>query len=900
GQFTNYRFDESNPGSLSNNTIRSVFIDNKGTLWVGTDGGGLNRFDPGGQRFVRYTNNPADTSSISSNSVWAIHQDSVGNLWVGTQGGGVNRFNLSDGRFIRYTNNANNPASLSHADVKTIFEDASGALWIGTQDGLNLYNPQNQQFAVYKNNPVNPTSLSHNIVRTIFADITGILWVGTGGGGVSKYDPKQVSFRHFKHEPSNEYSLSNSIVKGIHKDSKGRLWVGTGDGLNRYDSQKDQFIRYAHQEDNPNSLSHNVVSSIFEDRQGKLWMGTLGGGLNQFDSQTQQFTHYQPDETNPWSLSHNRVNALLEDARGELWVGTDDGLNRFDQQTGRFIRYNTSKTPDDGSLSHKVITALLLDDSGGLWVGTVGGLNKYDNKTDKFSVYTHEDGNSDSISHDIVTSFLQDSQRRIWVGTVGGLNLFDPNSGKFKSYRKRDGLPNDVVYGILEDPKGLLWMSTNGGISKFDSKKETFKNYTAIDGLQSNEFNFGSHFRSDDGEMFFGGIEGLNSFFAENISEYTRKPEVVLTNFLLLNKTVPIASSIDAKDDGGEKRLFSIAKSINALDKMTLDYTQSLYSFQFAALDYTDSMNNGYAYKLQGWDNDWIYTDANNRRATYTNIPAGDYTLRVKASNKDGYWNEQGKSLAITIEPAPWKTRWAYTNYGLCFVAMIASFVRGQRRKERYQHQKILNQEAVNLQLQQVDKLKDEFLANTSHELRTPLNGIIGLAESLMDGATGNLPDGTNRNLAMIVDSGKRLANLVNDILDFSKLKSKDIPLNLKAIDLRTAVEVTLAMSAVLVRGKDLAFINEIPENLSPAHADEDKLQQILFNLLGNAIKFTDSGTVKVTAFSADGILSVNIIDSGIGIAPDKQDRIFESFEQADSSATRQYGGTGLGLTVTR
>jgi signal transduction histidine kinase/DNA-binding response OmpR family regulator len=307
-------------------------------------------------------------------------------------------------------------------------------------------------------------------------------------------------------------------------------------------------------------------------------------------------------------------------------------------------------------------------------------------------------------------------------------------------------------------------------------------------------------------------------------------------------------------------------------------------------------MKNQYAYQLQGQDQDWIYTTAEKRWATYTNLAAGDYTLRIKASNADGYWNEQGKSLKITILPPLWLTWPAYTLYALMFIGLVWAFVGVQRKKLRDEH-------AMVLQLQQVDKLKDEFLANTSHELRTPLNGIIGLAESLMDGAAGQLPATANKNLAMVVSSGKRLSNLVNDILDFSKLKHRHLTLQIQPVDLYSMTEVVLALSRPLLEnkvGNKLQLINNVPQGIAPAQADENRLLQVLHNLVGNAIKFTDNGQVTVGVISDDSGLTLSVSDTGIGIAPDQLDNIFAAFEQLNGHRERLQSGTGLGLAVSQ
>ena len=944
--FTRYKHDPSDPNSLSHDSVRSITQDNQGMLWFGTTGGGLNkldltsgqfshfkpsdtdsnsisgdrvyhiyhdtqgimwlatnvgltRFDTKQQIFKHYRYSEHDAGSLSDDRVRTVYEDSKGVLWVGTRGG-LNRFDAKRQRFERFRHQMSDPHSLSDNLVRTIFEDTRGALWIGTGRGLDKFDRQKQRFEHFQHQPADIHSLSSNSVFCIIDDAQGAVWVGTDGGGLNKLDSQRQRFGHFKPLASDPYSLSNARVWGFHRDSLGQLWISTDDGLNRFDGTIQRFHHIRQQESDPNSLNSNRIGATHEASDGSLWVGTWGGGLNNFNSKTGLYQHFEHQPSDPHSLSQNRINDIFVDSTDTLWVGTwGGGLNRFNAQTGQFTHFRFSSSDTEG-LSSDFINIIYEDSKTNLWIATAGGgLNRFNRQTQRFSHYKHQPSDPTSLSNDTVSSIYEDRQGTLWLGTDGGLDKFDMAGQSFSHYREKDGLPSDRVLGILEDNAGMLWLSTTKGLSRFNPVSKTFSNFNVHDGLQSNEFNSGASFKGADGELFFGGINGFNRFYPENIKDDTQPPVVVLTDFLIANQSVPIKvddapqSSKHHSIQPSEQTVFSLPKSIDALSQMTLGYRQNLISFEFAALQFANPMMNRYAYQLQGQDEDWIYTDAKNRRATYTNLPAGDYTLRVKASNKDGYWNEQGKSLNITVLPPPWKTWWAYLIYALLLMSVILAFV-------HVQHQKVLQERAVVRQLTEVDKLKDGFLANTSHELRTPLNGIIGLAESLIDGATGPLPDDTKNNLTMIVHSGQRLANLINDILDFSKLKSKDIPLNLVAVDLRTAVEVTLTMTAVLADEKNLKLINDVPTGLSPAEADEDRLQQILFNMIGNAIKFTENGSVTVTASQNEDTLSINIIDTGVGIPPDKQKSIFDSFEQVDSSATREYGGTGLGLTVTR
>lgn len=471
------------------------------------------------------------------------------------------------------------------------------------------------------------------------------------------------------------------------------------------------------------------------------------------------------------------------------------------------------------------------------------------------------------------------------------MNKFEGDSESFIRYSEEDGLPNNVIHGILEDNKGNLWLSTNRGLSKFNPQKETFINYRKENGLQSYEFNLGAYYKGRNGEMFFGGVNGFNAFYPDSVKTNTHIPPIVITDFQIFNKSI----------QHGEESV--LRKSITAAEKIKLSYKDRVISFAFASLSYNFPELNQYAYMMEGFDRDWNYI-GNRHFATFTNLPAGNYTFRVKGSNNEGIWNEDGASIKLSVTPPPWKTWWAYALYVIVMVCLVYVYVRYktkvQARELERQRRELEQERLVSERLRQIDKLKDEFLANTSHELRTPLNGIIGIAESLFDGVLGKTTEKMGVNLSMIISSGKRLANLINDILDFSKLKTQHLELQRKPIDIKSLTDVVLQICQPLISGKKLILKNEIASDVPPLDGDENRLQQILYNLVGNAIKFTESGLVTVSAKARDEKVEVSVSDTGIGIPEDKIGDIFKSFEQVSASIEREYGGVGLGLTVTK
>jgi two-component sensor histidine kinase/ligand-binding sensor domain-containing protein len=722
-QFTHYIHDPENPNSLGNNTVLSIYEDKFGTLWVGTAGGGLNKFNRETEQFTRYKRNPDDSNSLSSNTVLSIYEDKFGTLWVGTDGGGLNKFNRETEQFTRYTHNPDDPNSLNHDTVLSIYEDQSGRLWIGTNDGglnkfnretgqfthyihdpanlnslsdntvssivedrfgnlwlatsswygnsygtgLNKFSPETGQFTHYTHDPANAHSLSDNIVASSLRDNSEILWIGTGFGGINKLDQKDRKFTHYNHEPANPHSLIDNHISSIYEDRQGSLWIGTfNTGLDKFDRETGQFTHYTHEPDNPNSLSTDNIWSVYEDKYGVLWIGNGGGGLNKFERETEKFTLYKHDPDNPNSLSDNTIWSIYEDKLGTLWIGTfHGGLNKFERETGKFTHY-THNPDNPKSLSDNSVFSIYEDESGTLWIGTVnGGLNKFNRQTGEFTQYKHEPDNPNSLNYDRVLSMLEYPAGTLWIGThVGGLDKFDVASETFTHYTEKDGLPNNSVVGILGDDEGNLWLSTGKGLSKFNPETETFRNYDVSDGLQGNEFDgVKAHFRSKTGEMFFGGLNGFTAFYPEQVKDNPHIPPIVITNFNKFNENVKLDTAI------------SETKEIK------LSYKDRFFGFEFAALDYTNPQKNQYAYKLEGFDKDWIYSGTR-RYASYTNLDGGRYIFRVKGSNNDGVWNEEGTSIKIIITPPPWKTWWAYTLYVVALVGAVLGYVQWRTKAQ--------------------------------------------------------------------------------------------------------------------------------------------------------------------------------------------------------------------------
>ncbi|MDQ2692069.1 MAG: GAF domain-containing protein, partial [Chloroflexota bacterium] len=468
----------------------------------------------------------------------------------------------------------------------------------------------------------------------------GVLWFGTYGGGVNKYDRQRDRFAYYRHNLDDPNTISGNFIYSIYADSRGDTWVGTfRDGLNRIDWETGRVEHFKHDPNRRNSLGANVVYSISEDQDGTLWLGT-SNGLDRLNPKTLQFRHYQRDASNPATLSSNAVYQVYVDSMNNVWAGTGNSLDRLDRSTGTFIHY-TPQVGDPNSLSGTGINAIREDRHGYLWVGTSdNGLNRFDPQTGRFMRYQYDPHNKKSISNNSILSILEDSQGRLWIGTAGGgLNLYDPETDSFTYYLERDGLPNGVVYGILEDAAGKLWLSTNFGISRFDPQTRTFRNFDSGDGLQSNEFNGGAYGHGRNGELYFGGINGLTVFQPSNIKDSPYLPPVALTSLTQDDTNIVTNSSVETTHE------------------VVLTWPENSLEFEFAALSYNQPDKNQYAYRLEGFDSSWHHIGTK-RDGRYTNLPGGEYTLLLKASNSDGVWNEAPVRIDVTVIPPFWQTTW--------------------------------------------------------------------------------------------------------------------------------------------------------------------------------------------------------------------------------------------------
>ncbi|WP_298484513.1 two-component regulator propeller domain-containing protein [uncultured Maribacter sp.] len=955
-KFHHFTSNKEDPNSIDSNYISNLHIDKKNRLWIGTNGG-INMLD-----LNKPLNNPIFTkfspvkepnsSGWDGSSILSIFEDNKGQLWVGGINGIYKLANDKNNNL--YFRLENETTGIPSAAVRAIKEDKFGRLIISTNIGLYCYG--------IKNNILTSSKIADGSFGSIQIDNYNNIWIGSNSG-LKYYSsnngsnfPKLIT--NFTYNPQITNSLSKNIIKSLFIDKTGIIWIGTnGGGINKVDLERKKF-RQIRKTFSENSLSYDKIRSILEDSNGNLWLGTEGGGLNmtlykdkeaytnfkKFNISNKIFSLeeikegnkkllligaegipslYQLDITNPQKIKkaipipeiNKSVFTITEDRQGTVWVGTYSGgvfRRKYDSISKTYtIKRFTSNLTNKRSISNDIIRNIYEDSNGFIWFGTGDGLCRLSPKqaqkeNPKFKVYKNNPKDSTSISHNYILPILESSTGDIWIGTFGGgLNKFVKGTKEkpehFINFDTKQGLPNNVIKGILEDDDANLWISTNKGISKFNPETETFTNYDEIDGLQNYEFQELACLKRKSGEFLFGGVNGFNSFYPENIEKNEVPAETVITNFLISNKKVKIGKTYNGRT--------ILNNTLNTTKTIELKYKENSFSFEFAALHFAAPNKNQFAYMLKGFDKDWVKTTSKKRFATYTNLEPGNYTLLVKASNNDGIWDPTPSEIEIKVIPPFWRTDWAYIVYIALGFALIWLFWRYTFIKTTEKHQLEL-EHLEKEKSEEMQKVKLEFFTNISHEFRTPLTLIKGPLEYLQKNGENIPQKAVQEQYTLMHKNTNYLLKLVTQLLDFRKINQGKMHLVVRQTNIVSFIMELAEPFQFLAHKKMIDFnIISTPEEIQ-SWVDHDALEKICNNLLSNAFKFTpENGKIEIKIYkeknallktpSSENIV-IKVIDNGKGISKEKLNNVFKRFYSNKEDTKLNAEGMGIGLSFTK
>lgn len=932
--------------AIPDSLVTMLTQDRFGNYWFMHANKGLYKYDPHTNTSVHIMHRANDTTSLHAGTGSCMMQDAEGNMWVIYNDGVLERVDQvtnkvteriyaiskaypgetidyqlfvdqqndvwaftplnSNGVFYvcptkntcRQLGNYVGSIHISSDIVFNVIQDDRGLIWIATDHGgINLLDKKTFRSSEITSRPDDNRSLSQDCIISLYKDNANIIWLGTFKKGICYYHHDIIKFPLYRHESSLNNTLSYDDINRFLEDKQGNIWIGSnGGGLIYFNRKTGRFITYKHNDADPHSLSNNVIASLCLDHNNDLWIGTYFGGLDRFDGKT--FTHYLHSATDNTSISDNSIWEIMEDSQNRLWVGTlSGGLNMFDRDKKIFYHYPPGKP---NSVPNPYVSGLLEDDKGNIWVATYYGLAVLMNHTNKFIYYRHSEADKQSLINDNISNLMMDSRKLIWVATNEGLSMFDPSTGKFKNFRQADGLPCNAVLTVVEDKNHNLWMSTPNGLSNMiftinnGHYSYQFKNYDQTDGLQGKEFNEDAALGTSRGELIFGGSNGFNLFKPENIKSAKEKPVLVLTDFQLFNKSLHTGEKLNGH--------VILTHSITETKEITLKYNENVVSIEFAAVNFFNPAKIKYTYMLDGFDKGWVVADEKIRKANYTNLDPGSYTFRLKTAGEDGNWCKKEIALKINVLPPIWRKPIAYVLYGV-IIAGLLLYLRYRGIKKLKANFAIEQERQEAQRMHELDLIKIKFFTNVSHEFRTPLSLILAPLDNLLK---QHFNDDLRRQLLMINRNGKRLLNLVNQLLDFRKMEEHELKLNTNRADIVRFIEDAAYSFSDIAENKKISLCFNTQIQTLVTGFDQDKIERIFFNLLSNAFKFTpEGGKVEVRLSmddnqSARRLLKIEVADNGIGIPPEKIDKIFDRFFQNDVPGSMVNQGSGIGLAITR
>lgn len=793
-------------------------------------------------------------------------------VWMATEGNGLYMYDLKT-KELKHYRYEDGKSGLNSNYVRSLALDQENRLWVGTYSGLNLYREGKDCFSSIKSSLTVGGSLSQNSVRSIFKDSQGGMWLGTYWGGLNYYHPLCNRFQHIKHIPFTN-SLSDNVVSCIVEDKADNLWIGTSDGgLNFWDSASKTYTNYMFNSDLQEDVPFKDIKTVYVDEPGgKVYVGAHAGGMMVLHRQSGRKEFYNRQNSN---LPTNNIYSIISDEKGGLWIASLEYLLHFDIAGKKFRIVDKDIK---GRNIQEYNRTLFRDSKKRIWLGGEMGLSVY-SQVDTSLVVNTDYPISQELKQSFINCFYESSSGFIWIGTRNGLFALKEGDGELLRYTTADGLPSNVIYGILEDSYGRLWISTNQGLSCLTPENRKLRNFTIMDGLQSNQFNAGSYCRVGNGNMLFGGINGITSFRPETLIDNPYTPKPVINKLFVFNKEVLPG------DETGILR-----ESVENVSHITLTSSQSSFSLSFVVSNYIAGKHNTFAYKLQGYNDEW-YKQGDINPVSYSNLPAGSYTFMLKAANNDGKWSEETATLHIRVLPVWYRTWWAFSLFILMFVLLVLGIFRFFWLRKSMQAE-IQMERLDKEKREEISQMKIRFYVNISHELRTPLTLIVAPLQELLDRVKGNWE---HDKLLYIQRNTNRLLHLVNQLMDYRRAELGIFELQPVYANAYRRVLNCFVNYESLSKRKDIDY------NFYTELQDEDFLfdgnymDLIVNNLLSNAFKYTEEGeSITVKLYKEDTDLVLQVADTGVGIPAEKQKKIFERFYQVESGRE----GSGIGLSL--
>ena len=860
---------------LSSQFIRSLAEDENQNIWVATNNG-IDKIDIKNNKNIISFKTGHGKFDISENDIYVVRYDPKGYIWAGALKEGLNRIDINTNEVKQYKNDYRDEKSLPGNYVKDILRDSSGNLWVGTDNGLAKYNEQTENFATYKNKIYDKTSLVNDEVFSIQEDESGLIWVGTYAG-ISMFDPN-TNIEHYKKDPFDENSISDNSIHGIYEDKDGLLWVGTNSKGVNVINRKNYNVKHLNKTSKDYPISDDNINDIV-GIDNKIFIATKNG-LNEVDKDLKTINIYNTED----GICNNNITALFADSKKNVWIGTANGISVLNTNTNEIIDITDILT--NHNIEDQYIKVIYEDSKGNYWVGCFidGGLVKIDPNKRTIENYRNKKEDKTSISSNNIRSIVEDKNGNIYIGTSYGLNKLNESNNTFERYLEKDGLSNNTVYGLLVDDNNNLWASTNLGISKLDTNTMTFETFNIIDGFQGNEFNGRAYYKNKSGELFFGGINGLNIFRPNDINRSRYVPTVIFDEFKVNGK---------------------VYKDIN---NQEFKYNENTINISVFISNYKNTKNIQYMYKLEGVSDSWDISRSNN--INYSDLAPGTYTLKIKARSYSGKVSDES-AVKFIIKPPIWKSKAAILIYLIIITIVIYRTINSVKRLDNLVKNKTLQltkemekNDKLLKKVIELEKRKNNYFVNLSHELRTPLN-VISSTEQLVT-ELNKSKDGIGKSklngcMQVVRRNTKRLLNLINNIIDTAKIESGSYQLNIREHDIVYIVEeATLSLKDYIERkGIELIIDPEMEEKI--IKCDEHEIERCIVNLVSNAAKFTpEGGTIEVTIEDLDEKVKIIVKDTGIGIDKKYHDSIFNRFNQVIDQGAESKGGSGLGLTITK